>query len=519
MSYSLPQTDDLPEPSTNPAHSDQSALSDSEQPDTGYGVLCPPLDQGCDDTEKKLGLSQSTQAPATLEESSRRRRQDMDPCMTREETMEVRDLESTRQDSPSDWGKGRYQVSREQDTQGEYSLPTEKYEEKPVFEEIIDPGPCTPRGAEVPELSIISEKRSGSVSLQSAGREDSSSRACTPMVPTLFPSFSRPSSPPLAEHMIRPQTEPRLEMTSPDLESLGSEDRLLSPSRNLVNFMGLEEVKLQLESEKSIEAFSSQPLTRQRSLDDPIPPSELILPILEEQKLPETRQSSENLICTYAECLATLRTSNFHSFVPEGRINQPRSWWKALLLCCKSRPRLSQETRADFDLLLALERRPLGSQQVDIAMLSSLWQCHFPEEQFSIESEVWLSLGFRTRDPRAEASTLCFLQLLYLAQEHSELCTQLLLRSLLRGAMFLFALEVCAITRLSAKIAKSGSLTSLLIASNDVFATFNEYFVGSLRLWLEEHQRSQGQVDWQQLEARLRRNPRAVLRSARYSVS
>jgi len=513
MSYSLPQTDDHPEPSTNPAHSDQSVLSDSEQQETGCGVLLSAFDPGSKldevESERKLGLSQSTQAPATLEESSRRRKEE-----EMAGTRELREPESSQMDSPLDPLRTRYPTSKDQETLSRYSLASDKYDQQTVSEETLDPRPHTPPGIQLSELSVISEKRSGSLSIQSGGREETTSRACTPFIPALFPSFSRPSSPPMAENHIRPQTEPRLVGTSPDIESLGSEDRLISPNNAQAQSVLLEDVELRLDSEKSIGTFPSQPLTRQRSLDDPPPPSQLILPLLEEPDSLDSRQASKTLIWSFEECLSALKASNFQSFVPAGRIKQPRSWWKTLLVCCKSRPRLSQERRADFDFLLALERRPLGSQQVDIALLASLWQCHFPEEQFTPESPVWLSLGFRTSDPRAEASTLCFLQLLYLAQKQPDLCNQLLLRSLRRGALFRFSLEVCAITRLAAKIAKSGSLTSLLIDSEDVFATFNEYFAGALRLWLEEQGRSQGQVDWQLLETRLRRNPRAVLRSA-----
>lgn len=507
MSYSLPQTDDHPEPSTNPAHSDQSILSDSEQPDTGYRVLSPTFDPGfrLDEVEKKLGLSQSTQAPGTLEESSRRREKEEEVMGT--ET--VREPEFTLVDSPIAPLQTRYSTPQEQNPLHSYSLTCDKSDQQTGSEETLDPRPRSPTGIQLSELSVISEKRSGSLSIQSLGKEEPVARAGTPFIPVVSPSSSRPSSPHMAESPVRPYTEPRLVVTSPDVESLGSEDRFL-PS-GIDHSIHLKDVQLHLDSEKSIGSFPSQPLTRQRSLDDPSPPSQLILPLLEQS--PDSLRPPEPLSWSYEKCLTTLRDSNFHSFVPAGRIKQPRSWWKALLVCCKSRPRLSQERRVDFDFLLALERRPLGSQEVDIALLSSLWQCHFPEEQFTTESSVWQSLGFRTSDPRAEASSLCFLQLLYLAQKQPDLCSQLLLRSLLRGASFRFALEVCALTRLTAKIAKSGSLTSLLIDSEDIFATFNEYFAGALRLWLEEHER-EGLVDWQALETRLRRNPRAVLRGA-----
>ena len=461
----------------------------------GHNKLQQSTDLGYDQEQAGTDprLTQSIALSTTVDETTRRREKVMESPRTREEIL------AELMESPSDQRRLLYQSTKDQETADGYSIVTEYYEGK---ERGCEERPSTPFMPQVMELSVISEKRSPSLSMQSGGKDDS----MTPIPVTV----THPNSPVLPEKAPRPHTEPGLIVTSsPDSDCLESDERLLSSPANPTSVLNsistvrFDDIKLQPEADKSIGGFSSQPLTRQRSFDDPVPLSHLF-PIE-----PQSSTDPKPVYLSYNECLLALHSSDCHNFISAGRIQRNTNWWKSMF-CCVARTELSEKSSEDLDLLLALDRRPVGIQGVDNAMMRSLWNCHFPEEDFSLESCIWQSIGFRTPNPRAEASTLCILQLLYLSHNQPDLSSQLLLRSLLRGLSFNFALEICGITHLTVKLARAGKMNARIMRSDDVFDTFNDYFVRLVRLWLSEHVKTAGEVDWKGLEGRVIRSPKMV---------
>jgi hypothetical protein len=186
--------------------------------------------------------------------------------------------------------------------------------------------------------------------------------------------------------------------------------------------------------------------------------------------------------------------------------------------CCRGGNREPMETESQCRLLLALDKRPVGDGEVDRRLLYSVWRQLRPGRAYANPNEEWVTVGFRTKDPRTEASTLVLLQLLFLLSERSAYAIRLQEVSKKRGTVFPFAEECMAVVSLALKVLKSGALAAVIHETRDASATFSLFFLGCLDAWLSEHMRSPGYVDRAMLEASVSRNPRAVVQHAQSNV-
>ena len=262
------------------------------------------------------------------------------------------------------------------------------------------------------------------------------------------------------------------------------------------------------EGKASLEPFHRQP----SSDDSPVVPRLS----LERRFTP----SSEHLRIkmTYWHCLTGLKGSSLSPFMPTLKEKRPARCWDALFRCCGSTVALSQAKQHDCDVIAALAKRPIGSLDIDLNLMYSVWCFHFPTENFTAESVIWTDIGFKNANPRTEVVTLEMLQILFLAMEQPTTAQALLAFSRKRGATFSFALEIAAVTQLAVKVVKSRRLDTLLQDSPSVFDSFNTFFLGCLRKWFSAFQRSPNRVDWIQLEELVRKRPREVLASAKCTL-
>jgi len=219
---------------------------------------------------------------------------------------------------------------------------------------------------------------------------------------------------------------------------------------------------------------------------------------------------------TYAQCLQLLSGEGGKES-PRSRPT-PQSCLQRLLRCCRESNRQPVEVERQSRLLLALDKRPVGEEEVDRRLLYSVWRQLRPGRNFANPCEEWTLVGFRTKDPRSEASTLALLELLFLMSERSAYANRLLEASKKRGTAFLFAEECLAAVSLALKVLKAGALAPVVRETKDATATFALFFLGCLDVWFTEHVRSPGYVDRAMLEVRVSKNPRAIVLHAQSNV-
>lgn len=220
---------------------------------------------------------------------------------------------------------------------------------------------------------------------------------------------------------------------------------------------------------------------------------------------------------TYSQCFQLLAQEGLKETSPRTQSTR-QGCLQRLLLCCRERTRVPVELERQSRLLLALGKRPVGEEEVDRRLLYSVWRQLRPGQNYANPSEEWTLVGFRTKDPRTEASTLALLELLYLMTERSAYAARLLEASKKRGSAFMFAEECMAAVSLALKVMKAGTLAPVVQETKDAAATFALFFLGCLDVWFTEHIRSPGYVDRAMLEISVSKNPRAIVLHAQNRV-
>lgn len=313
-----------------------------------------------------------------------------------------------------------------------------------------------------------------------------------------------------------------LPQAPPALATLGPEDlkSLISPQ---VHAVLVDSSKFTF-GPRATSLESSQEEVQALGLEDPAPEE----PETRKKERPEIPRLNLELLqhnnplnrlvhITYSQCLHLLSEEGDKesSLSPEPkRQNCMQRLWQ----CCKGGSREPAEIEAQCRLLLALDKRPVGDEELDRRLLYSVWRQLKPGQNYTNPSEEWLTVGFRTKDPRTEVSTLVLLQLLFLTSERSAYANRLLEVSKKRGTAFLYAEECIAAVSLALKVLKSGALAAVIRETKDAPATFSLFFLACLDTWLHEHMRSPGYVDRAILEANVRRNPRAMVQYAQSNV-
>ena len=259
------------------------------------------------------------------------------------------------------------------------------------------------------------------------------------------------------------------------------------------------------------ETVADHPQFRRKVSDHPEVPR-LNLGLIRPQEQP-----NRLIQLTYTQCVQLLIT-DIEKYMSPRVEPKPKCCAQWLFSCCKRSNDRQNEVDLQSRTLLALDKRPLGEEDLDKRVIYSVWRLLRPGRNLIVPSEEWLSVGFRTKDPRKEASSLAFLQLLYLLSEKTAYSAKLLDAAKQRGTAFPFAQECISAVSLAVKVFKSGDLNSILQEKRDVFGTFNVYFLGCLDMWFREHQRSPGYVDRSLLETAVRRNPKLLLRQTQNNV-
>ena len=217
------------------------------------------------------------------------------------------------------------------------------------------------------------------------------------------------------------------------------------------------------------------------------------------QTTPKYEQSFTKM--TYVDSLDALKDT----IAPNRKTPSPppRGCLQAILKCC-SLPPLSPKNKRECDILLSLSERSIEDKDLGQSLIYSIWTFAFPGETFTPENAgIWRDLGFRSCDPRTEATALELLQLLYLFSEEPEVTKELLRLSRTRGRVFNFVGEITQITKLVTRVLRSGKLNSRL--QKDVWKGFNTCFLSCVHSWGSERS-AKGDIDWHRLEERLRKD-------------